>query len=225
MTQVKGKIEEILDRSELLAERALQAQHILRLRGNPYIAKYVTRFINRVEISDGGCWLWNSTLNSRGYARMGMYSRLILMHRWSYILFKGDIPQGLVLDHLCRTPNCVNPDHLEVVTQLENILRSDCPSSLHARATHCPQGHPYDEQNTRVSKRGGRDCRACKREKMRPYHEILTAQRTHCPQGHPYDEENTGINKNGRRYCKICCKINTPNYKRNHTQQGKRQAS
>ena len=52
-------------------------------------------------------------------------------------MFKGTIPQGLVIDHLCRNKSCVNPAHLEAVTNTENVLRGEAPSAKAARKTHC----------------------------------------------------------------------------------------
>ncbi|MCH8951094.1 MAG: 50S ribosomal protein L10 [Proteobacteria bacterium] len=73
--------------------------------------------------------------------------------------FEG--PSGLVIDHLCRNPACENPSHMEPVTNHENILRGELHLTS-SRKTHCPLGHPYDEQNTYQYK-GSRHCRTCKR--------------------------------------------------------------
>ncbi len=67
------------------------------------------------------------------------------------------IPEGMQLDHLCRVRCCINPDHLEVVTQRENILRGNGTAAVHAKKTHCPQGHEYSYRD----KRGRRVCRIC----------------------------------------------------------------
>lgn len=209
---VQYRLDEVYGQPDLVSERSQIAQASLRVDGNPYALKYVERFLQRVEVDSNGCWRWASTLNNKGYARMGMYHRLVLMHRWAYILFRGVILPGLELDHLCSTPCCVNPDHLDPVTHKENNQRGNSISTKHAQKTHCPQGHPYDEENTSYTRGKGRACKTCRREKSRPYHKIIAARLTHCPQGHPYDAENTGIRKSGSRYCKTCSKVHTPTF-------------
>lgn len=124
------------------------------------------RFWAKVEKTEA-CWLWTAVLNSAGYGRFYSQGRMALAHRISYLAHRGSIPPGLQLDHLCRVRSCVNPDHLEPVTQRENILRGTSPVALAAAATHCPSGHPYDEANTLHSASGCRRCRACSREKHR----------------------------------------------------------
>jgi hypothetical protein len=116
----------------------------------------------RFDRSDG-CWVWNGAPMNTGY---GQY-RNRLAHRLVYELLVGPIPESLTLDHLCRNRICVNPAHLEPVTFKENVLRGESLPARNARKTHCPQGHPYDEENTYVSPRGWRQCRTCIRERMR----------------------------------------------------------
>lgn len=85
-------------------------------------------------------------------------------HREAYKAFKGEIPDGLELDHLCRVRNCVNPDHLEPVTRLENARRGigGLMAGLRQRAkTHCPAGHPYAPENTYFRANGNRMCVTC----------------------------------------------------------------
>jgi len=114
-----------------------------------------------------GCWLWLSGHDADGYAQFfegrgpGFEQRA---HRFAYKHFVGPIPDGLVLDHLCRNRGCVNPKHLEPVTNRENILRGHNP--LRDR-THCLAGHPFDEANTYRPKEGGRKCRRCHAERER----------------------------------------------------------
>lgn len=90
----------------------------------------IERFLEKVEVDPSGCWLWTAKRNSKGYGifwtgpktkeRAGTWNRA---HRVAYRLFVGPIPDGMLLDHLCRVPGCVNPDHLEPVTNRENLLR------------------------------------------------------------------------------------------------------
>lgn len=85
-------------------------------------------------------------------------------HRVAYEEIMGPVPEGLELDHLCRTRSCVNPSHLEPVTHRENMNRGDVATR---RKTHCPKGHPYDEENTGIYN-GYRNCRACARLRYTP---------------------------------------------------------
>ena len=89
-------------------------------------------------------------------------------HRWAFENAYGPVPVGLEIDHLCRNQACVRPDHLEAVTHLENMRRSE-PT----HRTHCPQGHPYDEANTYIFKSNGswrsRQCRKCVAAAQRSY--------------------------------------------------------
>ena len=117
------------------------------------------RFFHYVEFTDS-CWLWRGAL-AHGYGRFRVEGRLVGAHRYAYEFCVGPIPDGLQIDHLCRVRHCVNPDHMEPVTQRVNILRGEGLAAQHARATHCPHGHPYDKGNTILSK-GKRFCRICR---------------------------------------------------------------
>jgi hypothetical protein len=79
----------------------------------------------------------------------------------SVLLDGREIPAGMTIDHRCRRPRCVNPFHLNVMTQRENTLRGDSPPARHARQARCVRGHAFTEANTmRVAK--GRECRTCR---------------------------------------------------------------
>lgn len=113
-----------------------------------------------------GCWLWNGG-TTRGYGRYWDKGGTPGAHRVVYELLVGPIPKGLHLDHKCRMPSCVNPDHLRPVTPRENAHApgSLCLQKTNAAKTHCPHGHPYDAKNTMSQKAGkngiGRRCRTC----------------------------------------------------------------
>lgn len=131
----------------------------------------IERFFWRVDKTDpNGCWLWTGSREPKGYGRFWLNGQQFKAHRAAYELLVGPIPEGLVLDHLCRVRVCVNPAHLEPVTNRENILRGEGRTAVQARRTHCPKGHPYDEANTIVRQRHGRptrQCRACARDRVR----------------------------------------------------------
>lgn len=144
--------------------------------------KQLTSFLNKVNKIPNGCWLWTGTCNSIGYGQVGFNKKYYLAHRLCYQLFKGDIPKGLCLDHLCRVRNCVNPDHLDPVTQKENLLRGATLNARNVSRTHCPHGHPYDEENTKIRylENGdtARRCRACIRmDSSRHYRKKMDKQR------------------------------------------------
>lgn len=84
----------------------------------------------------------------------------MLAHRVAYTLAVGSIPDGLEIDHLCFVPACVNPDHLEAVTGLENKRRA-LLHATHPRSDHCGRGHEFSPDNTRLDPRGVRHCRQC----------------------------------------------------------------
>lgn len=108
--------------------------------------------------------MWLGYRKPNGYGEMGIGRKVFLAHRVAYELFVGPIPDGMTLDHKCRERACVNPDHLEPVTNRENILRGISPSAQNAHATHCTQGHPFDDENTYsyTWDRTGQKARICK---------------------------------------------------------------
>jgi hypothetical protein len=111
------------------------------------------------------CWLWVGT-KRLGYGSFGCDYKTIQAHRFSWEVHRGKIPDGFQIDHLCRNPSCVNPNHLEPVTQRENILRGIGATSKLAKQTHCKYGHPLSGDNLYAKKIGQcvqRNCRICKR--------------------------------------------------------------
>lgn len=118
------------------------------------------------------CWQWIRGKLKSGYGCARYNKKNWRAHRLYYELLVGPIPDGLTIDHLCRNRSCVNPGHMEVVTQGVNTLRGFSPSAIHARKTHCPKGHPFDEANTYVNPgRYFRGCRICRKEAVRAFNE------------------------------------------------------
>lgn len=160
-----------------------------------------------------GCWEFQHKLHS-GYGRFTFNYVRLFAHRVTYEAYKGKIPAGLQIDHLCRNRSCCNPDHLEAVTPRENNMRGIGVAARNASVTHCPKGHPFDEVNTQFRKGSNRRaCRECHRQSGRARYgkckdpgTVKNSERQHCPAGHSYDEANTWF-YNGRRRCIECNRI------------------
>lgn len=134
------------------------------------IADLEPKVRERIEIDPAtGCHVWTGMMNEQGYGIIKSHGRRCRTHRISYVAAKGEIPQGLILDHLCRNRACCNPDHLEAVTRRENTLRGEGPTAQAAKATHCPAGHPYEGSNLAPHPKGYRQCRIC-RQAQRKFH-------------------------------------------------------
>jgi len=156
-------------------------------------------FLRRVRKTPDGCWVWTGA-TIRG-TRGGRYAYLTrdgenwLGHRWAYTQARGEIPDGLVLDHICRNTLCVNPDHLEAVTNQVNSRRGrigDKQRSKFESRTHCRHGHPMTSENTRL-------------QRTRP------KGRTN-PDGSPYEF--------WARRCRLCEKIQNKRYREKRSSAG-----
>ena len=124
------------------------------------IPEYI-RFWEKVGIIDRGsklgeCFEWQACKNNQGYGtfRPVKNGKLWLAHRYSYLTLIGNLEIGFVIDHLCRNPLCVRPEHLEQITQKENMWRA-------LAKTHCKRGHAMQGTNLFYYPSGKRECRLC----------------------------------------------------------------
>lgn len=138
--------------------------------------KQIERFWSRVEVHHpAGCWEWNGSFSPGGYGRISYQDQdknhHYPAHRVAYRLLIGPIPNDLVLDHLCRNPRCVNPDHIDVVTFDENIRRGYGLSGKHTQRPRCIHGHDFTPENTYYYGNGYRQCKTCRRIRARAHRE------------------------------------------------------
>ena len=127
----------------------------------------IDRFWTKVDKTPT-CWDWTVKPDT-GYGRFGAQGRTLLAHRVAHTLAGRSIPNGLQVDHLCRNRRCVNPDHLDVVSVAENVLRGDGISARNARKTHCHRGHPLEGDNLYITPSGNRNCIKCQRQRVRDH--------------------------------------------------------
>lgn len=122
-----------------------------------------------VPVTESGCWLWLGS-TSLGYAYASFMGTTRRVHRVVYELTHGPLPTGVTLDHLCRVRCCINPSHLEPVTNKENVLRGIGITAVNAKKTACLRGHPYTDENVYPGDPNKRVCRTCKRARNRGLH-------------------------------------------------------
>lgn len=118
------------------------------------------RFFEKVEKGDK-CWIWKGAVDAHGYGSFVIEGLTKKSHRVSYEMSKGEIPEGLVIDHICKNKLCVNPEHLRAISRVENVMIGDGPTAKNARKTHCNRNHPLSGSNLYTYK-GKRYCKACR---------------------------------------------------------------
>jgi hypothetical protein len=131
-------------------------------------AELIPRIMSHISPEpNSGCWLWTGAINRQGYAQTTRgRGRSLRAHRLMFEETHGKIPPGMVLDHICRVRCCVNPDHLEPVTQAENVRRGNAARGHRKR---CAKGHAMTADNTRIivncnTGAVSRCCRQCIRD-------------------------------------------------------------
>ena len=139
---------------ELREKRRQSVLKTKALRAKPVIERFLN-FVNKTET----CWMWTGTKVTGGYGSFSLKGKSVRAHRFAYEFYKGKIPEGLTIDHLCIVPPCVNPDHLEAVTMRENTLRGTSFAAINAKKTHCIRGHLFNY----ITSQGYRGCRTCQR--------------------------------------------------------------
>ena len=123
--------------------------------------RFLAKFIPE---PNSGCWLWHGAYVTMGYG----WFQNEMAHRASYMMHVGPIPKSLYVLHKCDVKECVNPEHLFVGTQKENLVDASRKGRLkRKKQTHCNRGHPFDDQNTYYQSTGRRGCRECHRVAVR----------------------------------------------------------
>lgn len=160
------------------------------------------RFLDKITIDpETGCWLWRGVTGG-GYGNFFFEKKHRRAHRFSYQAFYGQISKGLDLDHVCRVRRCVNPTHLRMVTERENVLIGNTIVAANLMKTHCCRGHKLSGSNL-IRVPTGRACRECSRMHGRNFKRRKYGRSprnyTHCKHGH----ELVIVSK-GKRGCRIC---------------------
>lgn len=122
------------------------------------------RHRQRTVVGDG-CWMWTTPINDQGYGAFAVRRDTKTAHRWAYILFVGPVPDDLEVDHICNVHGCVRPDHLQLLTQAENLAKRQF--DYVDDSIRCDRGHLEWTRSVDAFGRPRRWCRGCAREAKR----------------------------------------------------------
>ncbi len=130
------------------------------------------RFLDKIRVDDNSCWIWTACVNSAGYGQFKIDGVCVLAHRFAHELFIGPIPKDMFVCHICDVPGCVNPKHLWLGTQKDN-MQDSMEKGRHRSfttplVTHCKHGHEYTHANSYIRLDGrAKECRTCIRDRGR----------------------------------------------------------
>ena len=143
------------------------SDRILGRRPVPPLERFNQQFVPE---PNSGCWLWTGSVNQSGYGQIEVGKKNCRAHRFAWLTHRGEIPPGMVLDHICRTRSCVNPDHLRPVSVRENVLHNSLGvTAKHALSETCSRGHRLVETNCVRSRLPHRICRICQNRRSREW--------------------------------------------------------
>jgi hypothetical protein len=163
------------------------------------------------------CIMWTGRTSDQGYGSIGRNGKWISIHRWAYAYWVNpNFDTSLVVDHLCHNADetcgggtkcehrrCVNPTHLEAVSDADNLRRGKGPGAANSRKTHCPKGHEYTEENTSYRSYSyqpvQRLCKTCIREKAR---QRSPGEYVECGCGGRFREISRRMHVKSRRHLK-----------------------
>lgn len=132
--------------------------------------EHFNKIVLYVNENNFGCWLWSNSLDKDGYGRISIDKKHMKAHRLFWELENGVIPMGLVIDHLCKVRNCVNPIHLRLATPRQNVLENSVSLvAINAQKKFCKNGHFYDK--TYISPKGEKEryCSICHKDRVLNY--------------------------------------------------------
>lgn len=185
---------------------------------------FTVRFFSKINRkAPNGCWEWTGNRNRDGYGLSAKRIGTVLAHRISYRIHRGVFDLNLCVLHKCDNPPCVNPDHLFLGTDMDNMR------DMHSKGRNftpfkksiwCKKGHEFTEESTYIKPNGKRTCRLCDNDRRQAIRakkgltKISNKLKTHCNKGHEFTPVNTFIEANGGRRCKECKKIKQQNIRK-----------